>query len=88
MKEEEIKEGVILTGIKSNRIIGKISYKEGEGLFTYKEAPPYIVNDTEDSSYKFLGTEKTTRGENLHKFSVRRRRNRKDKHFTLENGAG
>ena len=84
MKEEEIKEGVVLSGIKSNRIVGKLSLKEGEPLFTYKETPPYIVEDTGDSSYKFLGTEKTTRGENLHKYSVRRRKNKKDKHFTLE----
>ena len=84
MKETEIKDGVLIENIKSNRIVGKISHKEGEGLFTYKEKPPYIVDDTGDSSYKYLGTEKTTRGESLHKYSVRRRRNRKDKHFTLE----
>ena len=84
MEEDETKAGVILKNIKSNRIIGKLSSKPDEGLYTFKELPPYVeFDEKDDSSYKYLGTIKTTRGESIHKYSVRKRKNRKNKHFTL-----
>lgn len=84
MEEDETKEGIILKNIKSNRIVGKLSSKIDEGIFTYKELPPYVeFDDKRDSTYKYLGTIRTTRGENVHKYSVRKRKNRKNKHFTL-----
>ena len=84
MEEDETKEGIILKNIKSNRIVGKLSSKTDEGIFTYKELPPYVeFDDKRDSTYKYLGTIRTTRGENVHKYSVRKRKNRKKKHFTL-----
>lgn len=84
MEEDETKEGVILKNIKSNRVLGKLSSKPDEGILTYKELPPYVdFDDKGDSSYRYLGTVRTTRGENIHKYSVRKRKNRKNKHFTL-----
>lgn len=82
MDEKEIREGVIISNLTSNRIIGKLSSGIDKFL-DFEELPPHIIPDAKNISYKHLGDEKTLGGENLFKFSVRKRKNRKHKHITL-----
>lgn len=83
MEEDETNAGVILKNITSNRIKATFS-PDGEGIYKYNEIPPFVEFDDEGkSSYKHLGTIKSTRGENVFYFSVRKRNNRKHKHFTF-----
>lgn len=85
MEETEIQGGVIIKNIHSNRIVGKLSSNPDKGIFTYKETRPFIdFPDSSKHSYKFLGYLKNTKGEVIQKYSVRKKRKHKDKHFTLK----
>ena len=82
MKESEINPVTkLISNINTGSVLARLTGKDD--FVKFDEIPPYIVDDKGNDSYKHLGTEKTTRGENIQKYSVRKKNNRKDKHFTL-----